>query len=527
MPRYLEDNDVVEQEKFRLARERVVAAQFPTTTPFEYLDEEQKRMRNAAAYATDVALASAPAIPTNFNPAAFRIAEEASMGAPIPAGVQSQFPFQPIAKEIPDTTPDTTDKYEFKNGLLYKNGSLFSGEYNGKKYSNGKEESTDSNGFPKAGTILRYRAGRAGFRIPIIADGKGGEYEGAEVADPDYKPGGGGNQFVEYEYSKDFKKRRAKYFNSATGAFSYGEWEDTPMSKEDYDAQQAKILAEEQALNQKRDAFALIEATMRSYGFTEDELKELNTYIQAGLLNPKLGPEQMVLQLRQLPVYKARFAGNEERRARGLNALSEANYLLQENAYAETLRQYGLQRFVTRGQFATFIGNDISNTEVGRRVKTAVERLQMGDPAILRQLRSYYAITDSDIVAYFLNPKEVLPELESKVTTAEIGATAGQYGLDTGLARASDLERYGVDLERARRGYSNIAQLLPRTTTLSDIYKQAGIDYTQTTAEEEEFKGLASAKRAREKLAELETAAFSGKSGLGRTSLTGQAGGAI
>jgi hypothetical protein len=66
---------------------------------------------------------------------------------------------------------------------------------------------------------------------------------------------------------------------------------------------------------------------MQSYGFNAEELKELGTYIQAGLLNPKLGPEQLILQLRQLPVYKARFAGNEERRARGLNALSEANYL--------------------------------------------------------------------------------------------------------------------------------------------------------------------------------------------------------
>jgi hypothetical protein len=127
---------------------------------------------------------------------------------------------------------------------------------------------------------------------------------------------------------------------------------------------------------------------MQSYGFNAEELKELGTYIQAGLLNPKLGPEQLILQLRQLPVYKARFAGNEERRARGLNALSEANYLIQERAYAETFRQYGLQRFNTRGQFATFIGNEISNTEVGKRVKTAVERLQMGDPAILRQLRN-------------------------------------------------------------------------------------------------------------------------------------------
>ncbi len=250
MPRYLTDEDLQEQQRIANAQEMVQAAQFPTTTPFENLDEEQKRMRNAAAYAADVALASASEIPENFNPAAFRIAEEASMGAPIPTGVQSQFPFQPIAKEIPDTTPDTKPKPDDK-------------------------PDDKPTVYPKAGTILRYRAGRAGFRIPIIADGKGGEYEGAEVADPDYKPGGGGNQFVEYEYSKDFKKRRAKYFNSATGAFSYGEWEDAPMTKEEYDAQQAKKIAEEKALNEKRDAFALIEATMRSYGFTESELKEL------------------------------------------------------------------------------------------------------------------------------------------------------------------------------------------------------------------------------------------------------------
>lgn len=385
------------------------------------------------------------------------------------------------------------------------------------------------NVYPKAGTLLRYRASRTGFRIPIYADGKGGEYEGPEQADPDYDPDGsnkGGPQFVEYEYSKDFKKRRAKYFNSATGTFTYGEWEDAPLTKEDFDAQQAKILAEEKALNEKRDAFALIEATMQSYGFSEDELKELNTYIQAGLLNPKLGPEQLVLQLRQLPVYKARFAGNEERRARGLNALSEANYLLQESAYAETLRQYGLQRFVNRTQFATFIGNDISNTEVGRRVKTAVERLQMGDPAILRQLRSYYAITDSDIVSYFLNPKEVLPELEAKTTTAEIGATAGQFGLDTSLARASDLERYGVDLERARRGYANIAPAVKEGKMISDIFKETGIDYTQTTAEQEEFKGLASARRARETLSGLQSAAFGKDAALVASSLSPRRSGA-
>jgi hypothetical protein len=504
MSRYLEDDDFIEQERFRLARERVVAAQTPTTTAFENLDEEQKRMRLAADYARDANLAAKPAIPTSFNPAAFRIAEEKSMGADIPPGVTPQYPFEPVA-EIPSDDPDDDPDDEPVD-----------------------EPVDEPTVYAKAGTLLRYRASRTGFRIPIYADGKGGEYEGPEQADPDYDPnkGSGGPQFVEYEYSKDFKKRRAKYFNSATGTFTYGEWEDAPLTKEDFDAQQAKILAEERALNEKRDSFALIEATMRSYGFSEDELKELNAYIQAGLLNPKLGPEQLVLQLRQLPVYKARFAGNEERRARGLNAISEANYLLQESAYAETMRQYGVQRFANRNQYATFIGNDISNTEVSKRVKTAVERLQMGDPAILRQLRTYYGITDSDIVSYFLNPKEVLPELEAKTTTAEIGATAGQFGLNTDLARASDLERYGVTLDRARKGYSNIAPAVKEGKVISDIFKETGIDYNQTLAEQEEFKGLASARRARERLSGLQAAAFGKDAALTTGSLSARRSGA-
>jgi len=304
--------------------------------------------------------------------------------------------------------------------------------------------------------------------------------------------------------------------------FTYGEYEDTPLTKEDFDAQQAKIIAGEKELNEKRDGFALIEATLRTYGFNESELKDLSEYMQAGLLNPKVGTNQMLLQLRQLPSYKARFQGNEERRARGLNALSEADYLQQESAYSETLRQYGLQRFANRNQYATFIGNEISNIEVGRRVKTAVERLQMGDPAILRQLRSYYAITDSDIVSYFLNPKEVLPELEAKVGAAEVGSAATQSGLPIDLARATDLERYGVTLDRARKGFGNISDQLPRGQKLGNIYKAAGIDYTQSIAEDEEFKQLASAKRARETLTNLEAATFGGQSAttkvaLGRT----------
>ncbi len=279
---------------------------------------------------------------------------------------------------------------------------------------------------------------------------------------------------------------------------------------------------------EKRDAFALVEQTMRSYGFNEAELTEILNYVKNGLVNPRMGANQLVIELRNLPSYKTRFAGNETRRSKGLNALSEAEYLAQEKDYSETLRRYGQQRLANRAQFATLIGNDISNTELGNRVGMAVNRLANTNPAVLTQLRSYYpSITNSDIVSYFLSPDETLPELETKVATAEIGATAAQYGLASDLTRISELQKYGVDLARARQGYENIAQVLPRTEILSDIYKQAGINYNQATAEQEEFKGLASAKRARNQLAQLEAAAFSGSTGLGRSSLTRNIGGAI
>ena len=282
--------------------------------------------------------------------------------------------------------------------------------------------------------------------------------------------------------------------------------------------------AEDNISQERRDAFALVEQTMRSYGFSDTELTEILNYIKQGLVNPRLGTNQLLLDLRNLNAYKTRFAGNEARRKAGLNVLSEAQYLQQEKDYSETFRQKGLQRFSSRGQFATLIGNDISNVELGNRVDLAVDRVQYGDPLVLNQLRTYYGITDTDIAAYYLNPKEVLPELEARTTSAEIGAVAAGLGLESEKARAERLRAAGVTLASARTGYQQIASILPRAEELTQFYAPSGIEYTQTTAEEETFKGTASAKRARERLKQLEIGSFSGSSGVGRLSNKGIAG---
>ena len=297
-------------------------------------------------------------------------------------------------------------------------------------------------------------------------------------------------------------------------------------------AKAAKEAADKKAQDEKdlagrRDAFAIIKSSLTTYGFTATEIAELSTFIEAGLTNAKMGPEQLKLDMRELPVYKARFAGNTKRVSAGLNALSEANYLTQENDYSEIFKMYGVGNLSSRAQFASLIGNDISVTETTKRIDTAVKRVKNANPAVLNTLKTLYpAITDTDIVAYFLKPDEMLPELERKTTVAEIGSTASQYGMkETGLAnltRFEDLQKYGVTLASAREGYATIAEDLPGATKLGNVYGETGITYGQTEAEAEQFKASAEAKRKKEKLIETEKSSFKGSAGLNTGGLSTQ-----
>jgi hypothetical protein len=273
--------------------------------------------------------------------------------------------------------------------------------------------------------------------------------------------------------------------------------------------------------NLTKDAYALIEDTLNTYG-----LSELSSVIKGYMLQG-LGPEQAKLLIKQDPIYKARFRGNQVRLDSGLNALTEAEYLGLEDTYSQVMKQYGLgdyfgtTRAARQTKLADVIGGDISAVELKSRISTVVDRVNNADPAIKAQLKEFYpGITETDLVKYFLDPKQTLPQLEEKVTSAEIGAAATAQKLDTSMTSASDLARYGVDRATAIKGYSTIGGMLPEAKKLSGIYGEAKIDYTQATAEQEVFKGNASAERKRKQLAALETAQFGGSAGLGSAGLS-------
>jgi len=270
-----------------------------------------------------------------------------------------------------------------------------------------------------------------------------------------------------------------------------------------------------------KDAYALLEDTLNTYG-----LGSLASVIK-GYMLAGLGPEQAKLQIKQDPIYKARFKGNELRIAAGLNALSEAEYLGLEDTYSQVMNQYGLgdyfgkTREARQVKLADVIGGDISAVELKSRISTVVDRVNNADPGIKAQLKEFYpGITETDLVKYFLDPKQTLPQLQEKVTSAEIGAAATGQGLKTSMTSASDLARYGIDRAAAVKGYSTIGGILPGAQKLSDIYGEAKIDYTQATAEQEVFKGNASAERKRKQLAALESAQFSGSAGVGAAGLS-------
>jgi hypothetical protein len=278
----------------------------------------------------------------------------------------------------------------------------------------------------------------------------------------------------------------------------------------------------------RRNAFALLKDVFTQYG-----LGELAATLET-LMKEGYEPEEATLALKTDVRYNApyikRFRGNELRRSAGLNVLSEAEYLALEDDYTKTLKSYGLENYfgvdrsLKQTAMADVIGADISALEFTDRVSTAVDRVKMADPGTKSAFQQFYGIGEADLVQYFLDPKKALVNLKERATAAEIGGAAIGQGLAATMTSAEDLARFGINRQQAQVGYAQIGEDLPTAGSLGRIYSESGVTYNQADAESATFKGLASAKRKKEQLKQLEEGQFSGSSGtaLGQGALSTQ-----
>jgi hypothetical protein len=245
---------------------------------------------------------------------------------------------------------------------------------------------------------------------------------------------------------------------------------------------------------------------------------DLKTFIEEGISGP-----EFTLRLRGTEAYKKRFAANAQRVAKGLRALGEAEYVAKEDFYQDVMRRYGLpESYYSRGElgrqegFEKLLANDISDTELEDRISIAQKRVMNANPEVTQALKQFYPdITNADILAYTLDPKNAIENIKRKVTAAEIGGAQLGAGLQATAAGAEALGAAGVTGQGYQKEAASIAEATMRGGQLSSIYKQD--PYTQQTAEALllNVPGSAEALKKTKKLESLEIASFSGRAGMG------------
>jgi hypothetical protein len=298
---------------------------------------------------------------------------------------------------------------------------------------------------------------------------------------------------------------------------------ETGFDVETYTKEYLAKLTEDEKTAERLSAFNILKMEFQQYG-----LGSLVDSI-SNLLTDGTPPAEFALRLRNTQEYKDRFKANEIRISKGLAALSPAEYVGLEDQYQNVMRNYDLpESYYAKDKtgkqlgFEQLLANDVSARELEDRVVTAKDRVINANPEVSKALKQFYPdITNGDILAYALDPKNALKTIQSKVTAAEIGGAAlsqtdamGKPILTTSEARARELAGYGVDKAAATEGYSAIGGGLQRGSELASIYGQD--PYSQATAESEVFKlaGQDKARKQRQKVTGLEKAAFAGQSGL-------------
>lgn len=153
---------------------------------------------------------------------------------------------------------------------------------------------------------------------------------------------------------------------------------------------------------------------------------------------------RFLIEMREQPVYKARFAGNEQRKRNGLAPLDEGVYLQLEEAYATNYRELGLPKgfYDSPDDFANLIGNSVSAAEHAKRLDI-MEQYVMSSPNVAEVRTALaqewgIAATDGDLAAYLIDPDRALPLLMRQFRGAAAMVAAQRAGVNIGGAEVAE-----------------------------------------------------------------------------------------
>lgn len=191
-----------------------------------------------------------------------------------------------------------------------------------------------------------------------------------------------------------------------------------------------------------------------------------------GYIQQNLSPDQQLLQLRQTPEYKTRFAGNDMRLQKGLPALSEGQYLSKEDSLREQFRLAGFPPgfYDQPTDFAKAIGSDLGAQELSNRLTAAKAVVMDGaNTGVLQYAKENFGLGDGDLLAYFVDPDRAAPVLTKLAQASQVGAAAARTGFGAiGGDYARRLVDQGVSESQAQSGFGQAAGLLGLTGSTGD-----------------------------------------------------------
>lgn len=168
--------------------------------------------------------------------------------------------------------------------------------------------------------------------------------------------------------------------------------------------------------------------------------------------------DQIMLEIREHPTYKARFPAMEALAQRG-NAISESAYVEYEITTRRLLQQWGVTSglYDTPDRIANLLINSVSASEINDRLQLAASAAYQSPPEVRQALQDRFHLQGGDFVSFYLDPDRALPLIQQQYQSAQVMGAARQQQVGINDAEADRLALNGVSFEQAQQGFGQVA----------------------------------------------------------------------
>jgi hypothetical protein len=176
-------------------------------------------------------------------------------------------------------------------------------------------------------------------------------------------------------------------------------------------------------------------------------------------------------------MYDRYFPGN--RRDDGSLRLVEQEYVSRIASYENALLSVNVNPEMFGSYLPNLIAGDVTPSEFVTRVESMYERVTDAMAPIRDYYATYFALdmSDSAIVASFLEPEIGDAILERRIAISEIGGEASRVGFDVSARWAESLVQAGIERENAANLFGSAAAEIPVFDTLARRHADPDDDF--------------------------------------------------